>query len=75
MYFKVDETEEEVYVDRTEAPFLPPIRLVDESEDQYTAEAQLVDANITIQLPKTLLQKTKLGTFKVRLSKAASIMA
>jgi hypothetical protein len=61
-------------VDRNEAPFLPPMTVTNESEEDYIVDAQLANGIITFALPRKLLLVNKLGTFFVRSSDAMDVM-
>ncbi len=61
-------------VDRTDAPFLPPMLVTDEYGDYYTVEAQLATGVITFDILKNLLVQDEDGNFKTRASDAMAIM-
>jgi hypothetical protein len=69
-----EEEEEPVQVDRTEAPYLPPMVVHDEDEDSYYVEAGMTDGTISFTLPKNLLLRKKSGGYAAKHAKAADIM-
>jgi hypothetical protein len=48
--------------------------IIDESDEYFLVEVQLVNVSTTVQFPKNLLHKLENGTYEVRLSDSTSIM-
>jgi hypothetical protein len=50
-------------VDRSDAPFLPPMKVLSENNDSYMVEASFPNGLITAAVPKHLLPQNDHGVF------------
>ncbi len=60
-------------VDRSEAPFLPPMMVHEVIDNDYVVEAIPRSGNITVRVPKQLLTRVN-GNLVVKEATAAAIM-
>jgi hypothetical protein len=61
-------------VDRTDAPFLPPLSIMEEEPEYYTVEAFFAYWNLVAQIPKKLLPKNKEGILVAKAATSGQIM-
>jgi hypothetical protein len=50
-------------VDRSDAPYLPPMKVLNENDDSYSVEVAFPSGNVEALVPKHLLPQNDQGVF------------